>query len=104
MEQRDDVLTSKRELESIIRNIQKEMTTIFVAEFAKIDHYFGEVFTEMFGGGKGQLILEDPENPLTCGIEIRGQPPGTQLPGRSLQLWQECLPQSLLCGAHGAAL
>ena len=79
VEQRDDVLTSKRELESIIRNIQKEMTTIFVAEFAKIDHYFGEVFTEMFGGGKGQLILEDPENPLTCGIEIRVQPPGKQV-------------------------
>ena len=78
-EQRDDVLNSKRELESIIRDITKEMTTIFVAEFAKIDHYFGEVFTEMFGGGKGALILEDPENPLTCGIEIRVQPPGKQV-------------------------
>ena len=78
-EQRDDVLTSKRELESIIRDITKEMTTIFVAEFAKIDKYFGEVFTEMFGGGKGALILEDPENPLTCGIEIRVQPPGKQV-------------------------
>ncbi len=79
VEQRDDVLTSKRELESIIRNIQKEMTTIFVSEFAKIDRYFGEVFTEMFGGGKGQLVLEDPQNPLTCGIEIRVQPPGKQV-------------------------
>ena len=77
--QRDDVLTSKRELESIIRDITKEMTTIFVTEFTKIDHYFGEVFVEMFGGGKGQLILEDPENPLTCGIEIRVQPPGKQV-------------------------
>ena len=78
-EQRDDVLTSKRELESIIRDITKEMTTIFVAEFGKIDHYFGQTFEEMFGGGKGQLILEDPENPLTCGIEIRVQPPGKQV-------------------------
>ena len=78
-EQRDDVLTSKRELESIIRDITREMTTIFVEEFARIDHYFGEVFEEMFGGGKGQLILEDPENPLSCGIEIRVQPPGKQV-------------------------
>ena len=78
-EQRDDVLNSKRELESIIRNITQEMTTIFVAEFKKIDHYFGQTFEEMFGGGKGQLILEDPENPLTCGIEIRVQPPGKQV-------------------------
>ena len=77
--QRDDVLTSKRELESIIRGITQEMTTIFVEEFAKIDHYFGKTFEEMFGGGKGQLILEDPENPLTCGIEIRVQPPGKQV-------------------------
>ena len=77
--QRDDVLTSKRELESIIRNITQEMTSIFVTEFAKIDHHFGIVFEEMFGGGKGQLILEDPEEPLTCGIEIRVQPPGKQV-------------------------
>ena len=39
----------------------------------------GKVFTEMFGGGKGQLILDDPEQPLSCGIEIRVQPPGKQL-------------------------
>ena len=77
--QRDDVLNSKRELENIIRDITKEMTTIFVAEFNKIDHYFGQTFEEMFGGGKGQLILEDPQNPLTCGIEIRVQPPGKQV-------------------------
>lgn len=78
-EQRDDVLNSKRELESVIRDITAEMTTIFVSEFSKIDHYFGQTFEEMFGGGKGQLILEDPEDPLSCGIEIRVQPPGKQV-------------------------
>ena len=77
--QRDDVLTSKRELESLIRDITKEMTAIFVTEFQKIDHYFGITFEEMFGGGKGQLILENPEDPLGCGIEIRVQPPGKQV-------------------------
>ena len=77
--QRDDVLTSKRELESIIRNITQEMTAIFVTEFAKINEYFGKVFVEMFGGGKGELILEEPDEPLSCGIEIRVQPPGKQL-------------------------
>ena len=77
--QRDDVLNSKRDLESIIRDITKEMTTIFVSEFQKIDRYFGETFAEMFGGGKGQLILDDPEQPLSCGIEIRVQPPGKQV-------------------------
>ncbi len=77
--QRDDVLKAKRELESIIRDITQEMTAIFVSEFQRIDHYFGQTFEEMFGGGKGQLILEDPNDPLGCGIEIRVQPPGKQV-------------------------
>ena len=78
-EQRDDVLIAKKDLEGIIHEITQQMTDIFVTEFAKINEYFGKVFEEMFGGGKGQLLLEDPENPLTCGIEIRVQPPGKQV-------------------------
>ena len=78
-EQRDDVLSAKKDLEGIIKEITTQMTEIFVTEFAKINEYFGKVFEEMFGGGKGQLLLEDPENPLTCGIEIRVQPPGKQV-------------------------
>ncbi len=77
--QRDDVLNSKKDLEGIIKEITAQMTEIFVTEFAKIDEYFGKTFVEMFGGGKGQLVLEDPNEPLTCGIEIRVQPPGKQL-------------------------
>ena len=77
--QRDDVLNAKKDLERIIRDITTQMTEIFVTEFAKIDHYFGKVFEEMFGGGKGSLVLENPDEPLTCGIEIRVQPPGKQL-------------------------
>ena len=77
--QRDDVLTAKRELESIIRNITQEMTAIFVGEFQKINEHFGKVFMVMFGSGKGELVLEDPNEPLTCGTEIRVQPPGKQV-------------------------
>ena len=77
--QRDDILTAKRELEAIVRDITTQMTEIFVREFAKINEYFSQTFVEMFGGGKGALILEDPNDPLGCGIEIRVQPPGKQL-------------------------
>ena len=77
--QRDDVLTSKRDLEGIIQDITKQMTEIFTTEFGKINTYFGQTFTEMFGGGKASLELEEPSEPLTCGIEIRVQPPGKQL-------------------------
>ncbi|MBQ1282038.1 MAG: chromosome segregation protein SMC, partial [Oscillospiraceae bacterium] len=77
--QRDDVLAAKQDLEDIVRTITKEMTAIFTGEFAKINEYFGKTFTEMFGGGKASLELEDAERPLDCGIEIRVQPPGKQL-------------------------
>jgi len=77
--QRDDVLQSKRDLVGIIDSITGEMTSIFTSQFAKINDCFGTIFREMFGGGNGALVLEDPENPLECGIEIRVQPPGKQL-------------------------
>ncbi len=77
--QRDDVLNSRKELEGIISDLTKQMTDIFTTEFSRINRYFGETFAEMFGGGKGSLELEDPSDPLGCGIEIRVQPPGKQL-------------------------
>ena len=77
--QRDDVEHAKRDLEEIIRSIVTEMREIFLREFGKINEYFGKTFTEMFGGGKASLELEDPEDPLGCGVEIRVQPPGKQL-------------------------
>ena len=65
---------------NIGRNINTgQMTDIFVTEFGRINTYFGQTFTEMFGGGKASLELEDRSQPLTCGIEIRVQPPGKQL-------------------------
>lgn len=77
--QRDDVLHAKKELEQIVKSITEEMTEIFVREFAKINEHFGQTFTEMFGGGKGELVLENKDEPLSCGIEIKVQPPGKQV-------------------------
>ena len=74
--QRDDVLKAKRELMGIISDITAEMEMIFRREFAAIDAEFRKTFLELFGGGKAALVLEDEENVLDCGIEIRVQPPG----------------------------
>ena len=52
------------------------MREIFTEKFAEINEKFREVFLELFGGGKASLQLEDEENVLECGIEIRVQPPG----------------------------
>ena len=77
--QRDDVENSRRELQKIVNGITGEMTTIFSGEFKKINEYFGQTFTEMFRGGKASLELEDESDILSCGIEIRVQPPGKQV-------------------------
>ena len=75
-EQRDDVEKAKRDLLKIINDVTGEMTEIFTREFTAIDESFRTVFLELFGGGKAALVLEDPEDPLNCGIEIKVQPPG----------------------------
>ena len=77
--QRDDVERAKGELETIIGNITGEMKTIFAREFKVINEAFGKTFTELFGGGKATLELEDPDDILNCGIEIKVQPPGKAL-------------------------
>ena len=82
--QRDDVLKAKRELMSIISDITAEMEMIFRREFAAIDSAFRKTFLELFGGGKAALMLEDEENVLDCGIEIRVQPPGKAVSAISL--------------------
>jgi len=74
--QRDDVAKAKKELQEIIAQIVGEMTGIFQEQFALINEGFRQAFTDLFGGGKANLELEDPEDVLNCGIEIRAQPPG----------------------------
>ena len=78
-DQRDDVEKAKVELERIIAEITGEMKTIFAREFKVINEAFGQTFAELFGGGKATLELEDPNDILNCGIEIKVQPPGKAL-------------------------
>ena len=78
-DQKNDVDKAKRELEQIIAEITGEMRTIFSEQFTIINQTFGETFLELFGGGKATLELEDPEDILNCGIEIKVQPPGKAL-------------------------
>ncbi len=78
-DQRNDVNKAKAELESVIANITGEMKTIFAREFKVINDSFEKTFLELFGGGKATLELEDPDDILNCGIEIKVQPPGKAL-------------------------
>ena len=82
--QRDDVEQAKRELEGVIEAITKEMTAIFAQQFALIEASFQETYLQLFGGGKATLKLEDENDILNCGIEIKVQPPGKTLKTLSL--------------------
>ena len=78
-EQRADVEKAKAELETIIGSITEQMKEIFAVQFELISKSFSETFTELFRGGKASLELEDKEDILNCGIEIKVQPPGKSL-------------------------
>ena len=72
----DDVERSKEELGKLIRDLSEEMSRIFLEKFAAINYHFGVIFTELFGGGRGELKLTDPTLPLETGIDIFVQPSG----------------------------
>ena len=78
-EQRDDIEKAKGELTEIISDITDEMKDIFSREFKNINTQFKETFLELFGGGRANLELEDENDILNCGIEIKVQPPGKSL-------------------------
>lgn len=75
-EQIGDVEASRDELLRLIEELTKKMSDQFREQFYKINTHFGETFTELFGGGKAELLLEDPHEVLECGIDIKVQPPG----------------------------
>ena len=75
-EQIADIQKSKAELEKIIGDLTEEMCRIFSESFRIINSNFKAIFTELFGGGKAELILTDPEDVLGSGIEISVAPPG----------------------------
>ena len=75
-EQLDDVNNSKLQLVELIDDLTEKMKEIFTDSFDEINRNFKSIFTELFGGGRAELSLSDPENVLECGIDIRVAPPG----------------------------
>ena len=75
-EQIDDIEKSKAELGRIIDDLTSSMSEKFLTQFNKINEEFKLSFADFFGGGKGEIVLEQPDNCLESPIEIRIQPPG----------------------------
>ena len=78
-EQRLDLENTMSKLRNVISEMTQIMKEQFREKFKVINKNFGEVFAELFGGGKAELKLEDEENILECGIDITVQPPGKKL-------------------------
>ena len=78
-EQRLDLENTVAKLRKVISDMTQTMEIQFKEKFEIINKNFNEVFIELFGGGKAELILTDEENVLECGIDIRVQPTGKKL-------------------------
>ncbi len=83
-EQRLDLEDSSNKLRKVIQDMTKIMKEQFETQFKIINRNFGEVFSELFGGGKAELKLADENNILECGIDIEVQPPGKKLQSMTL--------------------
>ena len=78
-EQRLDLDNTAGKLRKVIADMTETMKIQFAEKFKQINKNFNDVFVELFGGGKAELILEDENNILECGIDIQVQPTGKKL-------------------------
>ncbi len=82
--QNDDLVSAKAQLLEVINRINVQTRQMFIETFEKVRENFRLMFTEVFGGGKADLILSDENDVLESGIEIMARPPGKQLQSISL--------------------
>lgn len=79
-----DVNESRRQLTELIEKINVQSKELFAKTFESIRANFQTIFRKLFGGGKADILLENPDDVLECGIEIIARPPGKDL--RSITL------------------
>ncbi|KZZ82876.1 chromosome segregation protein SMC [Bacillus sp. SJS] len=83
-DQREDLLEAKNTLHQVIDEMDGEMKRRFSTTFEQIRSHFESVFQALFGGGRAELRLSDPEDLLNTGVDIVAQPPGKKLQHLSL--------------------
>ncbi|MBO8155268.1 MAG: chromosome segregation protein SMC [Bacillaceae bacterium] len=78
-EQQTDLIEAKNTLFAVIKEMDEEMVRRFEHTFFQIKEEFTQVFQQLFGGGRADLVLTDPDDLLDTGVEIKAQPPGKKL-------------------------
>ena len=76
MDQVEDLEKASQSLRKVVAELDRLMEEKFLATFGRVAAEFETYFTRLFNGGKGKLMLIDPENPLQSGVEILAQPSG----------------------------
>jgi len=83
-EQLEDLKNSKRDLMEIVREVDERVEKVFSEAYYDTAAQFEGVFSRLFPGGEGRLVLTDPDNMLTTGIEVEARPPGKKIKRLSL--------------------
>ena len=83
-EQLEDIKKTRRDLMDIIREVDERVEQVFTAAYHDTAREFEGVFARLFPGGEGRLVLTDPSDMLTTGIEVEARPPGKKVKRLSL--------------------
>ena len=83
-EQLEDLKKSRDDLLDIIKEVDARVEQVFTEAYLEVEREFVGVFARLFPGGEGRLILTDPDNMLTTGIDVEARPPGKKVKRLSL--------------------
>jgi len=82
--QLEDLKASRRDLLTVVKEVDERVEQIFTAAYADVATEFEKVFSALFPGGSGRLVLTDPDDWLATGIEVEARPPGKKVKRLSL--------------------
>ncbi|MFD0821242.1 AAA family ATPase, partial [Micromonospora zhanjiangensis] len=83
-EQLEDLKATRKDLLTVVKDVDDRILEVFASAYADTAREFEQVFTVLFPGGEGRLVLTDPEDLLTTGVEVEARPPGKKIKRLSL--------------------
>ncbi|MEU4146565.1 chromosome segregation protein SMC [Streptomyces parvulus] len=83
-EQLEDLKKTRADLLQVVREVDERVEQVFTEAFRDTAREFEGVFSRLFPGGEGRLILTDPDNMLTTGVDVEARPPGKKVKRLSL--------------------
>ncbi|GAA1561717.1 chromosome segregation protein SMC [Kribbella lupini] len=83
-EQLDDLKKSRRDLMDIVKEVDDRVEQVFTEAYRDVEVAFEHVFSRLFPGGEGRLVLTDPSDMLATGIDVEARPPGKKVKRLSL--------------------